>query len=53
LGYPANLYDYRRLEIIIRRLRNKVEQDIGMRLPLETANRKGYSFISRINVQTN
>jgi DNA-binding response OmpR family regulator len=53
LGYPANLYDYRRLEIIIRRLRNKVEHDIGQRLPLETANRKGYSFISRINVQTN
>lgn len=53
LGYPANLYDYRRLEIIIRRLRNKVEHDIGVRLPLETANRKGYSFISRINVETN
>jgi len=53
LGYSPSVYDFRRLEIIIRRLRNKIEHQLGIRLPLETANRKGYSFTASIQVQEN
>ena len=48
LGYPPNIYDFRRLEIIVRRLRNKVRSEAGIKLPLDTAHRKGYSFTAEI-----
>jgi len=50
LGYSPDVYDFRRLEIIIRRLRNKVQTSAGARLPLDTANRKGYSFTADIDL---
>ena len=50
LGYSPSVYDFRRLEIIIRRLRNKVQAQAGLRLPLDTAHRKGYSFTAEVNL---
>ena len=50
LGYQPDVYDFRRLEIIVRRLRNKVQQVTGTRLPLDTAHRKGYAFTSEITL---
>jgi DNA-binding response OmpR family regulator len=50
LGYSPSVYDFRRLEIIIRRLRNKVQTSAGARLPLDTAHRKGYSFTADIGL---
>lgn len=50
LGSSPNVYDFRRLEIIIRRLRNKVFKHTGIKLPLDTAHRKGYSFTADIQV---
>lgn len=50
LGHVPEIYDYRRLEVIIRRLRNKVRETLGVTLPLETAHRMGYSFTADIRV---
>lgn len=50
LGHAPEQYDYRRLEILIRRLRNKAEDAWGQPLPLETAHRRGYSFAASIRV---
>lgn len=50
LGHSLETYDFRRLEVIVRRLRNKVLAVLGQPLPLETAHRKGYSFTARIKV---
>jgi len=50
LGHSPSVYDFRRLEIIIRRLRNKVIAQAGTRLPLDTAHRKGYTFISDVSL---
>jgi two-component system OmpR family response regulator len=50
LGQQAEIYDYRRLEVIIRRLRNKARENWGQDLPLETAHRHGYSFTADIKI---
>lgn len=50
LGQDADSYDYRRLEILVRRLRAKVQEQLGMELPLETAPRVGYAFVSPLRV---
>lgn len=50
LGHALETYDFRRLEVIVRRLRNKSLEVLGQPLPLETAHRKGYSFTARIKV---
>jgi len=50
LGYSPSVYDFRRLEIIIRRLRNKVRSLAASPLPLDTAHRKGYSFTASISL---
>ena len=50
LGHSPEIYDFRRLEVIIRRLRNKVRESWGYALPLETAHRHGYSFTADIKL---
>lgn len=50
LGQDPDSYDYRRMEILVRRLRNKVRDSIGMDLPLETVHRLGYAFTSPLRV---
>lgn len=44
LGHHINVYDPRRMEIMVRRLRKKIEQQTGERLPVETVYGKGFSF---------
>lgn len=50
LGHDPEVYDFRRLEILIRRLRNKVKQDLGCELPLETVHKIGYAFTTAIEI---
>lgn len=50
LGHNPEHYDYRRLEIMVRRLRNKAQDTWGQPLPLETAHRQGYAFTARVRV---
>ncbi len=52
LGHNPELYDSRRMEVMIRRLRNKVKESLGSDLPLETAHRIGYAFTAPITVKT-
>lgn len=51
LGLDPRTYDYRRMEILIRRLRNKVQATAGLNLPLETVHRLGYVFAGLLQVQ--
>ena len=51
LGHNPEHYDYRRLEILVRRLRNKAKQTLDITLPLETAHRVGYAFTAGIHMQ--
>jgi two-component system OmpR family response regulator len=48
LGQNPEIYDPRRMEIMVRRLRNKTKETLGYDLPLETAHRKGYAFTAPI-----
>lgn len=50
LGQDPEVYDYRRMEVLMRRLRNKVREASGMELPLETVHRLGYALITPIRV---
>ena len=50
LGYSPLIYDFRRLEMIIRRLRTKAKLTLGIEIPLKTANRRGYAFTDNIKV---
>jgi len=50
LGYEPETYDPRRMEILIRRLRNKVRLQSPIRLPLETVHGQGYAFAANIAV---
>lgn len=51
LGHNSEHYDYRRLEILVRRLRNKAQEFWGQPLPLETAHRQGYAFTASIQMR--
>lgn len=51
LGHNPEHYDFRRLEILIRRLRNKAKETWDCTLPLETVHRLGYAF--KANIQIN
>jgi len=51
LGQNPEIYDPRRMEIMVRRLRNKAKETLGYELPLETAHRKGYAFTAPISVK--
>ena len=44
LGQNPEVYDWRRMEILVRRLRGKVEQRLGIPLPLRTIHGYGYAF---------
>lgn len=50
LGYEPETYDLRRLEILVRRLRNKVRLQSSIPLPLETVHGQGYAFAADIAV---
>jgi DNA-binding response OmpR family regulator len=51
LGNNPEHYDFRRLEVMVRRLRIKSEQAFGVSLPVETAYRQGYAFTANIQIQ--
>ena len=48
LGQSPTIYDPRRMEILVRRLRNKVKTEIGDDLPLTTVHGLGYAFTAAI-----
>lgn len=50
LGEDPIYYDWRRLEILIRRMRNKVSDAVGYDLPFETIRGQGYAFTAPISV---
>ena len=52
LGCKPDSYDPRRMEILVRRLRNKVSDSTDTSLPLETVHRQGYVFVNAIVVQS-
>ncbi len=51
LGHDPVHYDFRRLEVMIRRLRSKGQSAFGVDLPLQTVNRMGYAFASQICIE--
>ena len=50
LGHDPQSYDYRRMEILVRRLRNKAKEVLGNELPVETVHKIGYAFTAAIEV---
>lgn len=44
LGHNPDAYDPRRMEILVRRLRNKVREQLNCHLPLDTVHSVGYAF---------
>lgn len=52
LGQNPEIYDPRRMEIMVRRLRNKAKETLGFELPLGTAHRKGYAFTAPISLKS-
>lgn len=50
LGHDPEIYDYRRMEVLVRRLRNKSVASCGQAIPLVTAHRQGYAFTASIRV---
>lgn len=51
LGAEVDSYDYRRLEILIRRLRKKIQTEIGVAAPITTVRSVGYAFTEQILVE--
>lgn len=51
VGHDPATYDPRRMEILVRRLRNKVRMQTSVPLPLETARGLGYAFVSDITLE--
>ena len=43
-------YDPRNLEVLVRRLRNKCQGEMGMELPLQTVHSLGYAFLAELRV---
>jgi DNA-binding response OmpR family regulator len=52
LGHQPETYDWRRMEIMARRLRNKVSDTMGCELPLKTVHRFGYAFVDHLTTVT-
>lgn len=50
LGHDLSYYDARRMEIMVRRLRQKVEAQSGDTLPLETIYGRGFAFTAPAKV---
>lgn len=51
LGHKSDYYDARRMEIMVRRLRKKIETLGGVTLPLETIYGQGYAFTANGGVE--
>ena len=51
LGHDPEAYDFRRMEILVRRLRQKVKLGLGTELPLETVRKTGYAFTTYIQLR--
>lgn len=51
LGHDPEVYDFRRMEILVRRLRQKVKTSLGCELPLETVRKIGYAFTTSLQVE--
>jgi len=51
MGHKLDYYDARRMEIMVRRLRKKIEQLGAEPLPLETVYGRGFVFTARAQVQ--
>lgn len=49
LGHDPKTYDTRRMEILVRRLRNKVSAQTSTPFPLETVHGTGYAFTADIS----
>lgn len=49
LGYPVD-YDPRRMEILVRRLRNKITAESGLDHPIETVHARGFAFAAPVSV---
>lgn len=50
LGHKPEHYDFRRLEVLVRRFRNKAIEQWNISLPLETAHRYGYAFTANLQI---
>lgn len=50
LGHDPLVYDFRRLEVMVRRLRGKAKDASGNEMPLRTAYGKGYVFSEQLVV---
>lgn len=50
LGHQPDSYDPRRMEILVRRLRNKIRAQLLTSLPLETMHGVGYAFTADIRL---
>jgi len=48
LGFQGAIYDPRRLEIMVRRLRKKIADATGVEAPIETAHGIGYAFAADV-----
>ena len=51
LGHHPDSYDWRRMEILVRRLRNKCKASLGLDLPVKTVHGFGYAFIEALEVE--
>lgn len=49
-GEALDAYDLRRMEILVRRLRKKVQADAGVALPMDTVHGVGFAFVAPITV---
>ncbi len=50
LGANESSYDMRRMEVLVRRLRTKIEEETGEPSPIQTARGVGYSFTAAIQI---
>jgi DNA-binding response OmpR family regulator len=51
LGHNPETYDWRRMEILMRRLRNKCKSILGLELPVRTVHGYGYAFIEAVQLE--
>lgn len=51
LGHSETYYDTRRMEIMVRRLRKKIEAQCGEPLPVETVYGRGFAFTADANIR--
>ena len=51
LGHDPLVYDFRRLEVMVRRLRGKAKDASGDEMPLRTAYGKGYVFSEPVEIR--